>query len=176
MVVADEPQPQAQAFPLGLEDKLPDGLPAAVVTHRGCRLVLRFAPGDVLAEGPLQELCVRPDTAELTPRALREFAKHADTYVAYARAAVRILGPDGTAEERWNKLRGTTDALREIGGPGRGHDDEFYKQIAAQYLALVDGDEPHPVKTLGEMNHIQISGASRWITEARRRGFLPKKK
>ena len=168
-------EPKARVFPLGLEEEHPDGPPTAVVTHRGCRFVLRFARGDFRGEGVLQELCVLPDSEQLEPRVLRRFAPYAERYTQFARAAMRILGPEGTVDERREQLRGAADALREIAGPGRGHSDEFYKTIAKQYEALVAEGEPHPVKALGETNSVTISAASRWVTEARRRGLLPMK-
>jgi hypothetical protein len=54
--------------------------------------------------------------------------------------------------------------------------DEFYKHIAASYDALVSGGEAYPIKALGEKHHVTIGAASRWVTEARRRGLIPEKK
>jgi hypothetical protein len=168
--VADEPQ--VKVFPRGIDDEFPHGPPTAVITDRGCRLLLRFAPGDFTGEGPVEELRVLPGAQPLEPRVLRRFAPQADVYVAYARAAMRVLKPDATSEENWERLRGAADALRAIGGPGRGHSDAFYRQIATQYDALVSEGEPHPIKTIGEINHATISASSRWVKEARRRGHI----
>jgi hypothetical protein len=165
-------EPNATAYPLGLEDEFPSGPPTVVVTHRGCQLVLRFAPGDVAGEGQIQELRLLPGTETLTPRVLRGFAPQAELYLAVARSAMRVFGPEGTPETRRDDFRGAVQALREISGPGRGHPDEHYRVIARHYQALVAGGEPHPVKALGESHHVTISAASRWITEARRRGYI----
>lgn len=168
-------EPQARAYPKGLEGEFPEGPPTVVVKHRGCELVLRFAPGDFFGEGELQELSVLPGTEDLRPRVLRQFAPDAETYLAYARAAMRILGPEGTAESRWENYRGATEALRHVAGPGRGLPPEHYRMIAMNYQALVDEGEKHPVKALSEIHHVTISAASRWLTEARRRGLLEEK-
>ncbi len=169
-------EPQAKAWPKGLEDEFPDGPPTVVIEHRGCRLVLRFAPGDFFGEGQLQELRVLPgETGELRPRVLRRFAPDAELYLAYARAAMQILGPEGTPESRIEKWRGAAEALRQISGPGRGLKPEFYRMIAENYTALVDEGEPHPVKALSEIHHVTISAASRWVSEAKRRRLIRKK-
>jgi hypothetical protein len=167
-------EPQARAYPRGLEDEFPDGPPTVVVAHRGYKLVVRFATGDFTGEGDVQELRLLPDTERLEPRVLRRFAPESETYLAFARAAMRILAPDrlGTPEERWEKARGAAQALREIAGPGRGLSDEFFRQISVNYNALLAEGEPHPVKALAEIHHVTISAASRWVTEARRRGYL----
>jgi hypothetical protein len=174
--VTDEPV--AKVFPSGLEDEFPDGPATVVVTHRGCQFVLRFAVGDYAGEGELQELRVLPasDEDELQPKALRQFAPEAEIYLAYARSAMRVWDSDkGPPESRWQNLRDGANALREIAGPGRGLTDAFYRAIATEYGALIEGGEPHPVKAIGKNHHVTISAASRWITEARRRGLTPKK-
>jgi hypothetical protein len=168
-------EPQATAYPKGLEDEFPEGPPTVVVKHRGCELVLRFAPGDFAGEGDIQEMRVLPGAEDLRPQVLRQFAPDAETYLAYARAAMRIFGPEGTPESRMENFRGAADALRHLAGPGRGLSDEFFRTIATTYQALIDGGEKHPVKALSEINHVTISTASRWLTEARRRGLLGEK-
>ena len=121
----------------------------------------RFAPDDFFGEGPLQELRLLPDAEELKPRILRRFAPQAELYLAYARAGMRM-----------EDVQAAAAALREAGGPGRGHGGEFYRKIATNYRALTAEGEPHPVKALAEIHHVSISAASRWITEARRRGYI----
>ena len=165
-------EPDVLVHPRGLREEFPEGSPTAVITHRGCRLILRFAEGDFHGEGDVQEIRLLPDTATLQPRVLRQFAPEAETYLAYARAAMRIFNPDVPFETRQENLAGAVEALRQIAGPGRGLNNEFYRTIATSYQALVDGGEPHPIKALGEKNHVTISAASRWVKEARRRGFI----
>jgi hypothetical protein len=159
----------------GMEDDFPDGPPTVVIKHRGLRLVLRFAPGDLAAEGDVQELRLLPGDEALNSKALRRFAPDADLYLAFAQAHLRKWGPEGTPETRRGNLAAVADALRQIAGPGRGLTDEFYRAIATSYEALVAEGEPHPVMALSENNHVTISAASRWVKEARRRGYLPEK-
>jgi hypothetical protein len=161
--------------PHGLEDEFPNGPPTALIKHRGCCLILRFAPGDFAAEGDVQELRLLPDTKTLEPKVLRQFAPQAELYLAFARAAMRRWWPEQSAEIRHENLAASATALRQIAGPGRGLTDEFYRTIATTYKALVAEGEPHPVKALSEINHVSISAASRWVTEARRRGYVPEK-
>ncbi len=169
-------EPNVSVFPHGIEGEFGAGPPTAVVTHRGIRFELRFAQGDYLGEGHVQEIRVLPDDDdELTPRALRRFAPSAEVYLQFARSAMRIFGPDDDPETRQNKLRDAAKALQELSGPGRGHTDAFYRRIAESYRALVEGGEPHPVKALSEIHQQTISAASRWIKEARSRGFIAPK-
>ena len=78
---------------------------------------------------------------------------------------------------RWDfgDLRAAAETLRHIGRPGRGLSDDFFRLVAAHYTALVAEGEKYPVKALGEAHHGTISTASRWVTEARRRGYLPER-
>jgi hypothetical protein len=171
-------EPTAKAHPGGIDDEFPDGPPTTVIAHHGCRLLLRFAPGDVLGYGDVQEIRLLPgDDAQLRPQALLRFIPEANLYLAYARSAMRILGDneDTPAEERWARFHAAADALLEVAGPGRGLTPQFYRLIADNYQELVDEGEPHPVKKLGEIHHATISAASRWVKEARRRGLLPEK-
>jgi hypothetical protein len=165
-------EPEAKAYPNGLEDEFPNGPPTVVVAHLGFELVLRFAPGDFTGEGELRELRLLPQTEELRLGALLQFVPHAKEYLGHARAAMRILGPEGTPEERWENFRSSAQALREIAGPGRGLSDRFYREIAENYIALEGQGERHPVKAISKIHHVTISAASRWIKEARRRGYI----
>jgi hypothetical protein len=169
-------EPNVKVFPHGLSHEFPNGPPTAVIAHRGCRLVLRFGEGDYAGEGQLQALELHPDAETLEPRVLRRFSPQAELYVAYARAAMRVFGPEGTPESRRDNLRGAAEALRQIGGPGRGLSDEFFRTIAKHYDAIVSEGEPHPVKALGEAHSVTIGAASRWIKEARRRGFITRRR
>lgn len=176
-------EPKARVYPRGLGDEFPHGPPTVVITHRGCRFVLRFAEGDLAGEGELQRLEVLPlDSDTLEPRALRQFAPVTELYVAYARAGMRLLGagpldegdPEADWELRTADVRGASEALRQVGGPGRGLGEPFFRLIARHYTALVSEGERHPVKAIGEIHHVTTSAASRWVTEAKRRGLVPK--
>jgi DNA-binding MarR family transcriptional regulator len=57
--------------------------------------------------------------------------------------------------------------LRRAGATRRGLSDEFYR-LAAD---AISGKE-HPVKALAEMQQVDISTASRWLSSARTRGFI----
>jgi hypothetical protein len=151
--------------------------PTAVITHRGCKMVLRFADvNDLAGEGELQSVELRPADGSLDPAAVRWFVPHFALYLAYARAAMRIWGSEeGTTEERRDAFRRSAEPLREIGGPGRGLPDEFYRRIADNYRDLVAEGEPHPIKALAQIHNVTISGASRWVSGARQRGYLPEK-
>jgi hypothetical protein len=57
-------------------------------------------------------------------------------------------------------------ALRRAGATRRGLSDEFYRLVAD----AISGKE-HPVKVLAEMQQVDKSTASRWVSAARARGF-----
>ena len=132
---------------------------------QGLKLQLYFA--DLSAEGPVLELQLLPNEDELEPKVLRRLIPTASLYTQYARAAVRFDRDD---------VRGAIQALRQVGRPGRGLSDEFYRVVAHNYDALVAESEPHPVKALGLMHNVSLSAASRWLKEARRRGLILEKK
>jgi len=95
--------------------------------------VLRFGEGDFFGEGLPQKIELLPDTAELKPRLPRQFAPDAEMYLAYALAAMRIFeGPHG---HRWEDLHAAPEALRKLGGLGRGLPPEFFRKIAQEYTA-----------------------------------------
>ena len=108
-------EPDVLVHPRGLREEFPEGPPTAVITHRGCRLILRFAEGDFHGEGDVQEIRLLPDTATLQPRVLRQFAPEAETYLAYARAAMRIFNPDVPFETRQENLAG--ESRRSVRSP-----------------------------------------------------------
>lgn len=88
-------------------------------------------------------------------------------YLSYARA---------TLAHRDDDIRSALHALRELGTSRRGLGDEFYRLIAQTYEAIVGEGERYPVKALAESQPVDVSTASRWIKETRRRGFLPAEK
>jgi hypothetical protein len=166
-------EPKVQVYGHGFKDEFPDGPPTAVVTHQGLKLVARFAPGDLAGKGPVQELRVLPSGAPLESRALRRFAPKAELYLNFARSAMRILGsPEGESLESY---RDAAEPLRRLRAPGRRLDDNHYKGVARDYETLVAGGELHPVKAISQMHGVTIGAASRWLSGARERGFLPAK-
>jgi hypothetical protein len=128
---------------------------------RGCKLLFFFA--DFAAEGSVLEIRLLPDNGELTAAALSKLIPQAPLYTRYARASIKH--ERGEAAEQ-------AAALREIGTTRRGLPDEFYRLIASNYRTLVAENEPHPVKALSALHSVTISAASRWISEARRRGHI----
>jgi hypothetical protein len=172
-------EPRVDVFPTGIPSERPDGPPTAVVSHRGLRLELRFARGDFYGEGLVQELRVLPGDLELEPKALRHFAPSAEVYLAYARSTMQLFGTtaeearsEEAAQARIQRSRDAALALATVAGPGRRHTPAFYRAIANTFEALVAEGEPHPIKTIAEMHHVGISAASKWVSEARRRGYL----
>jgi hypothetical protein len=168
-------EPSVQVFPGGPGDEFPDGPPTAVVHHHGIKLELRFAPGDFPGNGDVQEIRLLPDVNTLTPSVLRRIAPDAETYLAFARAALRWFDPADDPKTKQARLRDAAQTLRTLGGPGRRHPDEFYRRIGESYNGLVADGEPHPVKAVARLHVGTISAASRWIKEARSRGYIPPK-
>ena len=85
-------------------------------------------------------------------------------HLQYARAA--LAGNQGNAQAA---LR----AMQKVNAPRRGLTDDFLRAVADSYRALVAEGEQYPIKALARLQYKDISTASRWVTEARRRGFLP---
>jgi hypothetical protein len=132
------------------------------IREHGCVLQLWFA--DLSGEGPVLEQRLLPDgPGGLEPHKLREFVPRSPLYVSYARAAIQF--------RRGDALQAAAH-LRDVGGPGRGHTDEFYRLIARDYKTLLDEGEKHPVKALAAMHHVVISAASRWLSVARGKGLI----
>ncbi len=159
------------------EDRANYPTPTAVITHRGCQLVIRFADAnDTAGAGALWKVEVLPEGETLEARDVRQFVPQFNFYLAYARAAMRILGSmEGSPEERWEEYARSIEPLRQLGGPGRSLPDGFYRRIADNYRDLIADGEKHPVKALAEAHHVTIGAASRWIKGARDRQYLPAK-
>jgi hypothetical protein len=135
-----------------------------VIKERGCELILRFAGRT--GDAPLVELRLRPDCGKhLDPAKARHLFPQLNLYLAVARASMSWDFGDA---------RAAAEALRQIGRPGRGLSDDFFRVVAVQYKALVAEGERYPVKALAAMQpgKTNISTASRWIKEAKRRGFI----
>jgi len=145
----------------------PEGA-GVIIKERGCELVLHFAsakPGAALLE-----IRISPERGKnLEPAKARQLFPQVDLYLAAARAALAWRPDDG------GDFRAQADLLREVGRPGRGLTDDFFKLIGAHHKALVAEGEKAPVKALADIHHVTISAASRWVTEARKRGFIDPK-
>ena len=123
-----------------------------------------FYPGETGMSGDEQPVEIRvepPPQGDFTPW---HFAPRLPLYLKYARAAILWDDADAVVALR---------ALREVGSTRRGLNDDFYERVAESYKTIQAAGEPYPVKTLAKLNSVVISTASRWITEARRRGHLP---
>jgi hypothetical protein len=100
----------------------------------------------------------------LEPGSFARLARTLPMYVDYARAEIEWKSGD-----REKAL----EALRTEAGKGRrGLPPSFYRGIAAEYEQLVLRGDPHPIKSIAEARPVHKSRASRWITEARRRGYI----
>jgi hypothetical protein len=66
--------------------------------------------------------------------------------------------------------------LRQLHMPRRGRGakltDDFLQLVAIAYEEIVGMGEPHPVKAIANMEGVDISTASRWVSAARLRGYL----
>jgi hypothetical protein len=175
LVAKKNERPQVRTYRAGLEDEFPNGPPTTVVEHRGFELVLRFGEGDLAGEGPVREIWIRPDTLPLESGAL-QLMPSASQYFRLARSHMALLGSDeGTPEERFERFYQALEPFRKVAGPGRALGDPFYRLLGEQYKGLVESEYPHPVKTLADIHQVKISTASKWLKEARRRGYPPEK-
>jgi hypothetical protein len=58
--------------------------------------------------------------------------------------------------------------------PGRrGHPDDFYKRVAARYLALRAEGVTDPTNTIAKEANYNRSTVAGWVSSARRKGYLP---
>lgn len=134
---------------------------SVTIKDEGLTLVLFFVAADVTGKGPLLELRLEPDADK--PFEPWHLMPRLPLYLQYARAAIAWRDNDALAAMR---------ALREAGATRRGLNDDFYRSVAESYDSLIAEGEQHPVKALAAMQPVDISTASRWIKEARRRGFI----
>jgi hypothetical protein len=139
-----------------------DARTSVTIRDHGCLLQLFFAGNDLSGEAALNEVRILPGVDAFEPWL---FAPRLPIYLSYARAAMAGHG---------GRIDAALHALRAAGKPRRGHSDEFYRQVASIYKALIAEGEPHPVKALAKMEPVDISTASRWVTEAKRRGLIKK--
>lgn len=99
---------------------------------------------------------------EIDTRKLAGLARRMPHYVAYARSEIGW---------KWADRAKALETLRAETGT-RGLPDRFYRAVANEYRDLVANDDPHPIKTIAERRPVDKSRASRWVSEARRRGYL----
>ena len=101
----------------------------------------------------------------MDPAQLTHLAKSLPVYVAYVRA-----------EQDFEASRSQTDrlleALNETGTTRRGKPGRFYRIIGEDYAARVREGDAAPVTSLAAAHGVVKSTASRWVKEARRRGYI----
>ena len=88
-------------------------------------------------------------------------------YIDYARA--ELDWQDGDTAKALERLR------TEAGKNRRGLPDKFYREIASEYDDLLQAGDPHPIKTIAAKRPAHKSRASRWVKEARARGYIGEK-
>lgn len=136
----------------------------ATSTVEGMRLRMLFK--DWTGEGDVLKLRIAPAAKKgsLRPEMMRYLGQRYPVLVEHARASLAGRKGDATAAVR---------ALRAAGKTARGLGDQHYQLVAEQYVTLVKNGERAPIKALAGLNHVTISAASRWVKEARRRGYVP---
>jgi len=101
---------------------------------------------------------------DLGPAQFARLARWLPMYIDYARAEIE-----------WNRgdaARALEMLRTEAGKSRRGLSDKFYMEIAAEYEALVQEGDPHPIKSMAAKRPVHKSRASRWVKEARSRGYI----
>lgn len=124
--------------------------------HVGFELGEQFASVPGTPYTPLTE-----EPEPLDPVALQRIAGNYASYVEFARHAI-VLEQEGMA--------GALRRLRPGRKPARLNDD-FLRLVADDFRARREATSA-PLKELAAEQHVDISTASRWVKEARRRGFL----
>lgn len=138
---------------------------SVTMQEQGCALTLLFDPERAFAgDAELLEIRLTPPThGRFQPwRVMPSLPR----YTQYARASLRDDADDAA---------GALQELRKVSPGRRGLPDDFLRLVAQIYESLIAEGEPYPVKTLAGMQSVTPSAASRWITAARDRGFLPTK-
>jgi hypothetical protein len=137
---------------------------SVAMQEQGATLTLFFEPELAwTGEAPLLELRLEPP-ASGKPFEPWRLVPRLPLHLQYARATLAHDHDNVTAALR---------ALRQISSTRRGLSDDFLRLVAQAYTALVAEGEPHPIKALAEMQPVDKSTASRWVSAARERKFLP---
>ncbi len=64
------------------------------------------------------------------------------------------------------------EVLNEVGTTRRGKPGRFYKVIGAEYSTRVREGDPAPITSLAEAHGVNKSSASRWVKQAKIRGYV----
>lgn len=116
---------------------------------------------EVPGGSPRVELDGVPDPIDAV--ALKRVVDNYAAYVEYARQAL-ILQTDG--------MTATVKLLRGPGTKPARLTDDFYRLIASDYNARRASGERYLVKALSDAHHVTAGAASRWIKEAKARGYI----
>jgi hypothetical protein len=114
-------------------------------------------------EAPLLEVRLTPPDSD-EPFEPHQATVRLPLHVRYARASLRHDRAD---------IKAALRALREVDVTRRGLSADFLRTVAQIHDSLIAEGEPHPVKALAAMQQVDKSTASRWISAARSRGYLP---
>ena len=145
------------------ETEIHDSRVSVSMQEQGATLRLFFDPDSAwTGEAPLLEVRLEPPAAgKFEPWQLMP---QLPLYLQYAQASLAHKQHDVTAAIR---------ALRQVNSTRRGLSDDFLWLVAKSYDALTAEGEPHPTKALARLHFVDKSTASRWVTAARARGYLP---
>ena len=117
----------------------------------------------VPAEIPARTKVAEETLLPLDPAAVQRVAVNYAAYLAFARSAL-IFDQEGMAE---------TQGLLGRSGKSARLTDDHYRLIAADYETRRAAGQKHIVTAIAAARYVDISTASRWVKEARRRGYLP---
>jgi len=124
----------------------------------GCALTFFFPPGGIDTRG--EPLEIRIKQVGDNPQPWRLVYRYFD-YLGYVRAACAF------------DREGAAKALRLLQQQRRPrHDDEFFGIVRDLYVQLLNEGERRPITEFAARVGRDVSTASRWIAEARRRGLL----
>ena len=121
-----------------------------------------FLGFQVLAEEPEPKVEIGTEES-LDAKSFARLARTLPMYVDYARAEI---------EWRHGDRARAMEALREAGKSRRGLPGTHYESIGADYDELVRHGDPHPIKSIAGKYFVDKSRASRWVKEARVRGYI----
>jgi hypothetical protein len=99
---------------------------------------------------------------EITPLMLRKAVERFPHWVELARMHLEFAEPDDVAAGALALRRPKPARL----------DPEWFRMIASEYRSLVESGVPSPITTISKSHNVSVSAASRWVSRARRLGFL----
>jgi hypothetical protein len=99
----------------------------------------------------------------LDPGQVARIVKSLPLYTAYAHAVIEM--------DR-EKIGRTLEIFSEIGTTRRGLPGKFFRVIANEYDSRVQEGDSAPITSIAVAHDVKKSTASRWVKEARRRGYI----